>query len=132
MNNYQILIVAFILGQIGYAAVSVYLIQMKLENTDYLKAVQIYFKKEIGGLVMAAAGWALIMFVASDFIDPKITRADLYGKETLTLKEKIVMYHRTIASILGMFVQHILFTVFKKGRKAIRDYDTQNKLDENT
>lgn len=132
MNNYLILFVAFILGQVGYASVSIYIIQSKVPGITYMQAVHEYFKKEVGSFVMAAAGWAIVMFIFSDFFDTTITRADLMNKDTLTLKERMILYLRASATGLGMFIQHIIYVAFKKGKKAIHDYADKNNIDANT
>jgi hypothetical protein len=132
MNNYILMIVAFILGQLAYASVSIYIIQNKVTGINYWQAVGQYCKKEVGSLVMAACGWAIIMFIASDWIDVNITRKDLLTKETLTLKEKMIVYQRTFAVLLGGVIQHVLYVAFKKGKKAIHDYAQKNNVDDNT
>lgn len=132
MNNYLILFVAFLLGQIGYASVSIYIIQRNLPGITYWEAVTQYFKKEVGSFVMAAAGWAIVMFIFPDFFDTSVSRADLLNKDTLTLKERMVLYLRASATGLGMFIQHILYVAFKKGKKAIHDYADKNNIDANT
>lgn len=132
MNNYTIMIMAFVLGQLAYASVSIYIIQNKVTGIDYWQAVGQYFKKEIGSLVMAACGWAIVMFIASDWIDVNITRKDLLTKETLTLKEKMIVYQRTFAVLLGGVIQHVLYVAFKRGKKAIHDYAQKNNVDDNT
>lgn len=132
MNNYLILFVAFLLGQIGYASVSIYIIQAKVSGITYMQAVKQYFKKEVGSFVMAAAGWAIVMFIFSDFFDTTITRADLLNKDTLTIKERMILYLRASATGLGMFIQHIIYVAFKKGKKAIHDYADKNNIDANT
>lgn len=132
MNNYLIMIVAFLLGQIAYASVSIYIIQNKVEGINYWQAVGQYFKKEIGSLVMAVSGWAIIMFIASDWIDVNISRKDLLNKEVLSLKEKAIVYQRTFATLLGGLIQHVLYVAFKRGKKAIQDYARKNNVDDNT
>lgn len=116
------MLVAFILGQLAYASVSIYIIQNKVTGINYWQAVGQYFKKEVGSLVMAACGWAIVMFIASDWIYIGLTRKDLRSKDVLTLQEKAILYQRTFATILGGLIQHVLYVALKKGKKAIHDY----------
>lgn len=132
MSNYTIMIVAFILGQLGYASVSIYIIQNNVTGINYWQAVGQYCKKEVGSFIMAACGWAIIMFIASDWIDVNITRKDLLNKESLSVKEKLIVYQRTVAVVLGAFIQHLIYVAFKKGKKAIHDYAQKNNVDANT
>lgn len=132
MSNYTIMIVAFVLGQMGYASVSIYIIQNNVTGINYWRAVVQYCKKEVGSFIMAACGWAIIMFIASDWIDVNITRKDLLNKESLSIKEKLIVYQRTVAVVLGAFIQHLIYVAFKKGKKAIHDYAQKNNVDANT
>lgn len=131
MNNYLIMIIAFILGQLGYASVSIYNIQRSLPSITYWQAVQQYTKKEFGSFVMAACGWAIVMFIASDWIDFSIDRKDLLTKEVKTLQDKLIIAFRTVATALGALIQHILYVALKKGKKAIHDYAQKNSIDDN-
>lgn len=128
MNNYVIIAVGWLLGQLGYAVVSAYMIQRKLEGIDYGKALRIYFRKEVGSFAMAFAALLIAMFIASDFIDIRVTRADLLDKEVLTLKEKIIVFFRTSSVVFGAFCQHGIYLAFRKGKKAIEEYADKNKL----
>ena len=125
------MVVAFVLGQLGYASVSIYIIQRNLDNVSYWQAVQQYSKKEIGSFVMAACGWAIVMFIASDWVDVTVTRQDLLNKEALTVKDKLIVYQRSISTGLGAFIQHIIYVAFKRGKKAIHDYAQKNNVDAN-
>jgi len=132
MNNYDgIMLIAFVLGQLGYASVSVYIIQNKIANVSYWEAMRQYFKKEVGSFVMAACGWAIVMFIASDWVDVTVTKKDLLVKESLTIKDKLIIYQRSIATGLGAFIQHIIYVAFKRGKKAIHDYAQKNNVDDN-
>jgi hypothetical protein len=132
MNNYLIIAIGWLVGQIGYASVSVYIIQKDLPSINYWQAVNVYLKKEIGSFVMAFSALLIILFVAADFIDPTVSKADLKSKATLSLIERIVLYMRVSAVILGGLSQHLLYVAFKKGKKAIHDYAAKNTLDSNT
>lgn len=130
MNHYVIIALGWIIGQFAYAAVSVYVLQ-KNKNLNYWKAIKLYFPSEIGNFVIAFAGLLLIMFIASDFLDVEITAKDLRNKETLSIKEKLILYQRSASVGIGAFIQHLVYLGFKKGKKKIEEYEKQNNLIEN-
>jgi hypothetical protein len=129
MNNYVIIAIGWFLGQLGYAAVSAYIIQRKVPGIDYPKALRLYFKNEVGSFAMAFAALLVVMFIIPDFIDVKVTRADLLDKEKLTLKEKIVVFFRTASVAFGAFCQHLIYLAFRKGKRAIEEYAEKNNIE---
>jgi hypothetical protein len=122
MNNYLILLIAFILGQFLYTAITVYHLQ-KDKDISYVPAFKAYVKKEAGGYLVAILGLFVVMFILSDFIDINTQRKDL--PEVLTIKQKMIFYFRTSATIFGVFAQHIIFVAFKKGKRAIEKEDAK-------
>ena len=124
MNNYFTIIIAFVIGQFAYTAITVYILQ-KDKDIDYITAYKAYMKKEIGWFVIAFAGLACVLFAMQDFLDLSIKREDLLNKEVLTLKEKIIFYFRTGSLFVGAFIQHLLFVVFKKGKDEIKKVNDQ-------
>lgn len=129
MNNYLVIAVGWFLGQLGYAVVSAYVIQRKVEGINYPQALKVYLKSEVGSFAMAFAALLIVMFIIPDFIDVRVTRADLIDKEKLTLKEKIIVFIRTASVIFGGFCQHGLFVAFKRGKRAIEQYAEKNNVD---
>ena len=115
-NHYLIIALGWLVGQIGYASVSVYILQRD-KNISYWKALALYFSGEIGSFVMAFSGLLILLFIANDFFDIQITRADLLNKTALSWKEKIIVYQRTAAVGIGAFCQHLIYVIFKKGKK---------------
>jgi hypothetical protein len=122
MNNYLILLIAFILGQFLYTAITVYNLQ-KDKNIAYLPSLKAYASKEAGGYIVAILGLLVLMFILSDFIDINTQRKDL--PEVLSIKQKIIFYFRTSATFFGVFAQHIIFVAFKKGKRAIEKEDAK-------
>lgn len=130
MNNHYLIIAGgWAVGQIAYASVSAYILQ-KDKNTSYWSAVKLYFSAEIGSFVMAFSGLLVIMFIAGDFINVEITRADLLNKQALSWKEKVIVYQRCASVGIGAFIQHLLYVGFKKGKKKIEEYEKQNNLND--
>lgn len=128
MNNpYAIIALGWLVGQIGYAAASVYILQ-KNKKASYWKALGLYFSAEIGGMIMAFAGLLILLFIAGDYITDEITAADLRNKQVLTWKEKVIVYQRTASVIIGGLCQHLLYVGFKKGKKKIDEYEEQNNI----
>jgi len=119
MNNYLILICAFIIGQLLYTAITVYNLQ-RGKAIDYQTAFKAYVKKELGGYIVAIVGLAALMFILSDFVDPNFKKEDA---DIQTWKGRVVAYFRTSALFFGVFAQHIIFKVFKRGKKEIEKLD---------
>lgn len=130
MNNYVILALGWFLGQLGYAAVSAYILQRDKPGISYSQALGVYFAKEVGSFAMAFTALLIIMFIANDFLSVDITRKDLLNKEALSWKEKIIVYQRTCSVFFGAFSQHIIYVAFKKGKKAIEDFAAKNNVNE--
>ena len=118
MNNYLTIIIAFIIGQFAYTTVTVYNLQ-RGKDISFWHAYAVYMKKETGWFVVAIAALACVLFVLSDYLDLNVKRSDLLSKDVLTMKEKVIVYFRTIALAVGEFAQHIIFLAMKKGKKEI-------------
>lgn len=123
MSNYFIMLLAFILGQALYTAITAYNIQ-KTMTIGWWVAVKAYVKKETGGYVVAIIGLAVLMFIITDFVDPSFNKADA---DISTWKGKLVAYFRTAMIGFGCFAQHLIFVAFKKGKKAIEK--EEDKID---
>lgn len=130
MNNYIILALGWFLGQLGYAAVSAYILQRDKPGITYAQALRVYFAKEVGSFAMAFCALLIIMFITNDFVTVEITRKDLLNKEALTWKEKLIVYQRTCSVFFGAFSQHIIYVAFKKGKKAIEEFAEKNNVKE--
>mgnify|MGYP000222701852 CR=1 FL=1 len=118
MNNYLTIVIAFFIGQFSYTTITVYNLQ-RGKDISFWSAYVAYMKKETGWFVVAIAGLCCLLFILSDFLDLSLKKSDLINKETLSYKEKIVVYFRTIALCAGAFIQHIIFAVYNKGKKEI-------------
>lgn len=130
MSNLQIIMVGWLVGQIGYAAVSIHILQRDKPNINYWQAAGAYFTKEFSSFVMAFACLLILLFIFPDFWgDADINRADLKIKSTLTWKERIMLYQRCTAVVLGGLSQHLLYIAFKRGKKEIARLD-QEKANE--
>lgn len=128
MNEHYLIIAAgWVIGQFAYACASVYVLQ-KNKNVGYWKAWSLYMGAEMGSFGMAFAGLLVILFIAGDYINIQITRADLLNKQTLTLKEKLIVFERSASVGIGAFIQHIIYAFFKKGKKKIEEYEKENNL----
>jgi hypothetical protein len=126
-NHYFIIAGGWFVGQLGYASVSVYILQ-KDKKINYWKALGIYFNSEVGSFVMAFSALLVLLFIAPDFFNIEITKADLANKAVLTWKEKLIIYQRSAAVGIGAFCQHLIYVAFKKGKKNIEQYEIANQL----
>lgn len=129
-SHYLIIALGWLVGQIGYASVSVYILQ-KDKDINYWKALGLYFSSEVGNFVIAFSALLIILFIAGDYINVEITRSDLLNKPALTWKERVIVYQRTASVVIGAFSQHLLYVAFKKGKKKIVEYEKQNNLNDN-
>jgi hypothetical protein len=126
-NHYVIIIFGWIIGQFAYAACSIYVLQ-KNKDVNYWKAAALYFSGEIGSFVLAFSGLLVLLFIIPDFFDVEITRKDLLNKEVLSWKEKFIVFQRSASIGVGAFIQHIIYAIFKKGKKKIEEYEIENKI----
>lgn len=131
MNNYIIIAVGWLIGQIAYASVSAYIIQKDLKGIDYWTALRVYVKSETGSFAMAFSALLILLFIFPDFFDPSVSRKDLKNKEALTIVERMILYLRVASVLIGGLSQHILYVAFKRGKKAIVDYAAKNSVDSN-
>lgn len=129
MSNYLINFIGWLIGQFTITAIAVYIVQLKNENIEYLPACRVYVKKQIGGYVIAFAALVILMFVYSDFIDPKITKEILRSKAKRTYLEDALLYSRLIAVGYGIFAQFLMLLIFRRGMNAIIGYGTKNGVD---
>jgi hypothetical protein len=127
MNNLTILALGWLVGQIGYAAVSIHILQRDKLNIGYWQAAGAYFKKEFSNFVMAFAALLIILFIFPDFWDADINRMDLKIKSTKTWKEWIMIYQRVTAVVIGGLSQHLLYIAFKRGKKEIDRLDKEQQ-----
>lgn len=125
MNNIQIIVLGWIVGQIGYAACSIYNMQKDKENVNYLEAAKAYFAKEVGSFVMAFSGLLILLFIFPDFWDTDLNRMDYKLKPVKTWKEWIMIYQRCTAVVLGGLSQHLIYLIFRRGKKEIQKLDDE-------
>jgi hypothetical protein len=117
-HPYLQLFLAFVIAQGAMASMNVYSYQ-KEKNIDYWPAMVAYLKAEIGYFIIGAFAMAAICFIMPEFVDLHTTRADLLSKEKLDWKDKLQLYFKTSALLIGGFVQYIAFVYRKKGKAAI-------------
>lgn len=119
MNNaYLIVLLAFLLGQFLITSIVVYDYQ-KSSKINYFDALVIYMKAEVGYFIIGFISILCVCFILSDFVDLKVTKADLLNLEHKSLKETLQLYFKTSAFVLGSFIQYIAFKYRAKGKDAI-------------
>jgi hypothetical protein len=130
MNNITIIILGWLVGQLGYTAVSIHILQRDKPNINYWQAAGAYFKKELSNFVMAFTALLILLFIFPDFWgDADINRMDLKIKSTKTWKEWIMIYQRVTAVVVGGLSQHLLYIAFKRGKKEIQKLEDQKAED---
>lgn len=117
---YLLLIVAWILGQGLYTAITVWRLQKDLP-ISYGAAFRAYVVKETGGYVVSLIFMLIIVFLLPEFLNLKMSKSDLLSKDERTWIERVQLYFRTASTLLGMFSLHIAYSIYKKGKKEIQD-----------
>lgn len=125
MNNYVVVVLAFLLGQFITTSVVVYNMQ-KEKQVSYMNALTAYLKAETGWFIIGFAAISCIMFIMSDYVDLNIKKADLINKENLSYKESLIVYFRTSALFVGTFAQLLAFKFLKKGKEKIAEFEDKN------
>jgi hypothetical protein len=117
---YLLLIVAWVLGQALYTAITVWRLQKDLP-IPYFEALKGYVIKETGGYVVSLIFMLIIVFLLPEFLNLKMSKSDLLSLEERNWIEKVQLYFRTASTALGMFSLHIAYSIYKKGKKEIHD-----------
>ena len=117
-SHYLQVFLAFLIAQLLMASINVYNYQKKKE-IEYMVAVKAYTKAEIGYFIIGFFGVLALLFILSEYVDLSVKREDLLSKETLSTKEKLQAYFKTIALCVGAFVQYLAFVLRSKGKEAI-------------
>lgn len=128
MKYYLLLIVAWVLGQALYTAITIWRIQKNID-IDYFPAAKAYFKKEVGGYIVSLVFMLIIVFVLPELINMKMTRDELISKGNKSLVEKGQIVFRCVATLLGMFSLHVAYSVYKGGKKGIEDAAAKKGID---
>lgn len=131
MKYYLLLIAAVVIGQLFFSVVSVWYYQRSNPQIDFFKALQVYFKKEIGTYIMIFCFTLLLMFVLSDWMDLHATRHDLLLKEDLNKFEQAQIKFRTYATCYGVFAQFVALYFYKGGKDAIDKFGKSKGIDIN-
>lgn len=122
MNNYFIVAVGMILGQLSSTAIIVYIAQKK-KDIGYTLALKTYLKSEQGGYVVAFIMMLVVMFLIPDYIEPVKDPTDT----TRTWLEKVqaAKNFRLYSYCFGVFAPLIALVLFKKGLRAIKTEDAK-------
>lgn len=122
MNNYVILFVGMVLGQMFTTSISVWLLQRK-KTIDYKSAFKEFVVSEIASYVVTFVILCMAMFVLQDYIEPKKVAG--MTESAWIRKLKIVENFRFYSMAFGAFSPLIGLLAFKKGLKAIEKKDKE-------
>ena len=125
---YVYLIIAWVLGQLLYTSITVWRLQKNLP-ISYIPAFKEYVKKELGGFVVSGVLMLVVVFLLPEFLNLDMRKADLLTLEQRSWAEKVQLYFRTAATVLGMFSLHIAYSLYKGGKKAIREAAEKKGID---
>ena len=117
---YLLLVVAWILGQALYTAITVWRLQKDLP-ISYANALNAYLKKEIGGYIVSFIFMLIVCFILPELLNLKMDKSELLSKKQRSWVETIQIYFRSACTILGMFSLHIAYSIYKRGKKEIHD-----------
>lgn len=122
MIYYVLLWVAVVIGQLFFATAAVWYWQRSNNNIDYITALKLYFKKEVGTYILVLSATMLLTFILPDWFNIKMTKADLLAKSEITRFEYWQIRFRTGATIYGTFAHLIALIFYKGGMKAVKDF----------
>lgn len=125
---YVYLIIAWILGQSLYTAITVWRLQKNL-TISYIPAFKAYVKKELGGYIVSGIFMLVVVFILPDFLNLKMEKSELLSIEQKSWAQKVQLYFRTAAMLLGMFSLHIAYSLYKRGKKEIINADKKAGVD---
>ena len=117
---YLYLIISWVLGQAAYTAINVWRLQRNLP-IGYWESMKAYCKKEIGGYVVSGIAMLIVIFILPEVMNLQMTRHDLMTKTEKTLVEKAQIWFRITNIILSALSLHIMYALYKGGRKAIEN-----------
>ena len=55
MSNYLIILIGWIIGQLSFTFISAYFLQRNLSGINFIQAVKVFIKKEMGGYFVSLA-----------------------------------------------------------------------------
>ena len=125
---YFYLIVAWILGQALYTAITVWRLQKNL-TINYTQALKAYIQKEFGGYIVSGVFMIVVVFILPEFLNLQMEKSELLTIEQKSWAQKVQLYFRTAAVVLGMFSLHIAYSLYKRGKKEIIDADKKAGVD---
>lgn len=117
-SQYLQVLLAFLLAQSLLTSIMVYNYQ-KEKNISWRKAMVTYLNAEVGYFVIGLVAIFGVLFVMSDFIDLTVTKQDILSLESRSWKQNLQLYFKSVAFLVGGFVQYIAFIYKKKGKAAI-------------
>ena len=106
MNNYTILCIGWLLGQLAYNAIKVHELQKNNEALSYRDAAVIVFWKGIGTTLIAFSGLLIILFLMPEFFR-NVMEVDDKGKSP-GWAQTIVTWLRASSVAFGLLAQYIV------------------------
>lgn len=120
MNNYLILIVGWIIGQLAWAGIRAWDIQRKNETVSFKQAMIIVYGKET-----AATFFGVVMLLAALFLMPDLYRQTLDDDNNLKplsgWQQNILVQMRLYSILFGALCQIIGYYFFGRAAKYIHD-----------
>lgn len=119
MNNYLILGLGFLLGQITVSVIKAIKIQGKQPNLNYTDAFKLVLVNGFGSYVLGVCALFIVWFLMPEFFKNVLTIDDAHPLKDGSQLKQIVKWFRVSSLIFGIGAQTILLQfVFKVNRWA--------------
>jgi hypothetical protein len=131
MKYYLLLWLAVLLGQFFVSTITVWIDQRNNPKIDYMQALKVYYRKEVGTYLVIFSFTLLLTFILSDWMDLSATRQELMTIAERNKFEEAQIRFRTYATCYGVFAQLIALFFFKGGRNAVKQFGQDKGIDLN-
>ena len=114
MNNYMILGLGFLLGQLATSTVKALMVQSKQPNLTYTDAFKLVLVKGFGSYVVGFVALLFVWFLMPEFFKNVLTVDDAHPLKDGSQLKQIVKWFRVTSLVFGIGAQAFLLTFIYK------------------
>jgi len=114
MNNYLILGLGFLLGQLATSTVKAIMIQNKQPNLNYVDAFKLVLVKGFGSYVVGFVALLFVWFLMPEFFKNVLTIDDAHPLKEGSQLQQVVKWFRLSSLVFGIAAQALLLTFIYK------------------
>src|SRR4030095_3378749 len=114
MNNYAILVIGWVLGQLAYAFKKSWEIQKRMPTVTFKMALKMHFAKETASFAFGVLMLLIGLFVLPNFINMDLTKADLQNMEAAKWKVYFINFLNVVSVVFGYLCQNLGLFFFGK------------------